>query len=67
MEKQDKIIYAILGLGVAYFAFQFIFRKADYTAECEAEIFDNMPVGIKYNPEETKKRILECIIAKKTK
>lgn len=67
MEKQDKIIYAVLGLGVAYFAFQFIFRKADYTKECEDEIFYNMPFGIKYNPEDIKKRTLECIMAKKTK
>jgi len=63
MEKQDKIIYAILGLGVAYFAFQFIFRKADYTSQCEKEL-----AGTKFDSEEAKnKAILECIIAKKTK
>jgi hypothetical protein len=63
MEKQDKIIYAILGLGVAYFAFQFIFRKADYTKECEKEL-----ATAKFDSEEAKnKAILECIIAKKTK
>jgi hypothetical protein len=63
MEKQDKIIYAVLGLGVAYFAFQFIFRKANYTKECEKEL-----ATAKFESEEARQNaILECIMAKKTK
>jgi hypothetical protein len=63
MEKQDKIIYTILGLGVAYFAFQFIFRKANYTSECEKEL-----AGQKFESEIAKKEaILKCIMKKKMK
>jgi hypothetical protein len=37
MEKQDKIIYAILGLGIAYFAYEFIVRKANSNSNTVAE------------------------------
>jgi hypothetical protein len=63
MEKNEKIIYTVAAGFILYFAYQFIFRKANYTSQCEKEL-----AGAKFNSEEAKKKaILECIMAKKTK
>lgn len=63
MEKNEKIIYYIAGGFVLYFAYQFIFRKAKYTSECEKGF-----ANTKFDSDEAKKKaILECVMAKKMK
>ena len=53
MEKQDKIISAVLGLGIAYFAFRFIVRNADSNKVAKSEKKNPKlnPNLIGYNPE----------------